>query len=174
MGKDIEEHILWNQHERMKRVRKLTDEAITKAIWQAELTEYQNEMIRIEFESLTKEFEIENFPEAEICIRIAKWRANALMRKMEREDMLMDAYIQLRDMLSKLRLENGLIIDPRAERRIIDHYNRPRRLREKFRDKTMDTIISIWVARSEYEYEFYMKFRKKLFPYLPPYDLPSQ
>lgn len=83
----------------------------------------------------------------------------------------MDTYIQVRDMISMLKPGNKLLINPMAERRIIDHYNRPRRLREKFRSQTLDLLLNVEIARSEYEQETYKKFRKKLFPYLPPYSI---
>jgi hypothetical protein len=46
------------------------------------------------------------YGEARIVIRIAQWRATEVMKQQEHEDLRQDAYIQMRDMLSSLKLEN--------------------------------------------------------------------
>lgn len=56
-------------------------------------------------------------------------------------------------MLSRLRLENGLLIDPLEEQIIIDQYNKPGRLREKFRSQIRDTFLTKIIAKLEPEDE---------------------
>ena len=89
----------------------------------------------------------------------------------------MDAYIQLRDMLSKLKIENGLIMNPenpgfeKEEKEIIYLYNNPEQLREKFRSRILDLLLRVYVIVAQDEELAYSQFRKRLFPYLPPYDV---
>ena len=92
-----------------------------------------------------------------ISILIAQWRAKDIIEAKEREDMAEDikndAYIQMRDMLSLLKIENGLIIQPEEETDIIALYENPERLREKFRSRTLDTLLMVEFARFDYEHE---------------------
>jgi hypothetical protein len=111
--------------------------------------------------------------EANICIKIAQWRAKAIIEVEREEDILMDAYIQMRDILSLLKTENGYIIEPWDEVETIDLYRNPERLRQKFRSQTLDIFFAGEILRSDDDYKHYQQFRKKLFPYLPPYDVSS-
>ena len=83
-------------------------------------------------------------------------------------------------MVSKLSIGNGIIMNPEdktyeeEEKNIMHLYNNPEPLREKFRSQVLETLLSIELARAEYEYEYYKKFRKHLFPYLPPYDITDE
>lgn len=112
----------------------------------------------------------EKFGEANICIKIAQWRARDLIKKKSNENFLLDTYIKLQNILSKLEPENWFIIDPRKEKWIIDHYNRPRRLREKFRSRAIDIFLAEEMIRAQCADEEAYLFRRKIFPYLPSYE----
>ncbi len=74
-------------------------------------------------------------------------------------------------MISKLKLENGLLIDPIEEKQTIDLYNNPERLREKFRSQALDMFINNIIARWEFQIEQSYKLRQQIFSYLPSYDI---
>ena len=177
MGKDLTERILWKQYESEKIAEKIANEAIITAMWQSDLTSYLTEMTKIEFKMMFEDLDIQDFPDAEVCIKIAKWRANDIIEQEKRDDIKMDAYIQLRDMLSKLKIENGLIMNPenpgfeKEEKEIIYLYNNPEQLREKFRSRILDLLLRVYVIVAQDEELAYSQFRKRLFPYLPPYDV---
>ncbi len=166
----ISEVIIWEQHE----ANKLTKETIKKII---EEIHWRNEYIQFltdESYKIMNEPVIKTMGEANVCVIIAQKKAIEIIEAQNQADIHMDIKIKIWDMLSKLKLESWLLIDPRAERRIIDHYNRPRRLREKFKTPILDLLLRVSVAIAEDEHTKYLEFRKKLFPYLPPYDFPPQ
>ena len=115
-----------------------------------------------------------SFWEANIVIKIAQWRANEVIEKEKREDLVVDEYIKVRDMLSRLQLDNGLLFDPRDEKRILHLYRHPEPLRAIFRSVVLDTLLMIEIARAEWHHEEYLQIRHKIFPYLPPYDTTSE
>lgn len=177
MGKDLNDRMLWKQYESEKIAEKLANEAIITAMWQSDLTSYLTEMTKIEFKMIFEDLDILDFSDAEVCIKIAKWRANDIIEQEKRDDLKMDAYIQLRDMLSKLRIENGLIMNPEdpeyeeKNKEIISLYKNPEQLREKFRSRILDLLLHVSIIIAQDEDLVFAKFRNKLFPYLPPYDI---
>ncbi len=86
MEKNISEEVIWKFYE----AEKMSKEVILKAVWQAQNTEYIDEMGRLEALNLSGEPDIKNFWEAEVCIKIAKWRASEYIRKQNYDDMLMN------------------------------------------------------------------------------------
>ncbi len=121
----------------------ITRLTIQKTTWEAENTEYLTETKRIQYESLIEESEIKDFSDAIVCIKIAKWRAKDFLERKKNEKIIKDVHKQLRNLLSKIKLTHGYLFDPSAEIEIIDHYNRPRRLREKFRAQQIENIINM-------------------------------
>lgn len=116
----------------------------------------------------------EKFGEANICIKIAQWRARDLIQKQSNENFQFDTYVKLQNILSKLKLENELIIDPLEEKQTIDLYNNPERLREKFKSKILDLLIRVCVIIAQDEDLIFLKFKKKIFPYLLSYEPKTQ
>jgi hypothetical protein len=161
---------LWKRHEAKTLTQKTIEGIIHRIHWENEYREF----LTAESYNIIHEPVIETLGEALVCVIIAQRKAMEIIEEQNQEDIKNDINIQIRDMLSKLKLENGLLIDPRAERRIIDHYNRPRRLREKFRSQILDIFLSITIARIEFRNEQSYKLRRQIFPYLPPYDFPPR
>lgn len=62
-----------------------------------------------------------------------------------------------------MKLENGFIIDPLEEKQIIDLYNNPERLREKFRSQVLDLLMRECVIIAQDEDLIFLKFKKKYF-----------
>ncbi len=164
---NIPEEVMWKQQEAYNAVQRIIEKIKLNIQWEAEnLGDITNESYKI-----LQEPDIQSFWEAEVCIKIAQWRAKNLIEKQAYEDLQMDAYIQLRDMISKLKLENGLLIDPIEEKQTIDLYNNPERLREKFRSQALDMFINNIIARWEFQIEQSYKLRQQIFSYLPSYDI---
>jgi hypothetical protein len=161
---------LWKRQD----AKTLTQKTIEGIIHRIHCENEYREFLTAESYSIIHEPVVERLGEALVCIIIAQRKAMEIIEEQNQEDIKNDINIQIRDMLSKLKLENWLLFDPRAERRIIDHYNRPRRLREKFRTPILDLLLRVSIAIAEDEHAKYLEFRKKLFPYLPPYDFPPR
>ncbi len=100
------------------------------------------------------------YPDARVCIFIAIWRADDVLKIIEQEE---DAYISLRDMFSKLKWE--WIINRFTERETIRLYRWWWVLWEKYRSKVLDVLINKWLIELELEPNSvlpYLKFRDNL------------
>jgi len=137
--------------------------------WFKDMLEHMPDEMWLKWE-LEKKNKWHIFGDAQVIIKIAQWRAMEIIKQQAIEDLRQDSYIQMRDMLSSLKLENWLLFDPRMERETIDHYRNPRRLSATFRSQRLDYMFLIEIMRAKYEDEIYQRVKHKIFPYLPPYD----
>jgi hypothetical protein len=156
---------IWESYE----AEKLAIEIIERAIWKSEYSEFVMEQAQKEA-STHEGQDIRHFPDAQVWIKIAQWRAKSLKQKKAYEHLWRKAYQELQNMIQKIQPENWLIINPEEEIWIIELYKNPGELREKFRSIIVENILNIWFEKSEYEHEKYLQFKNRILSHLPPND----
>lgn len=98
----IPTEVLWQYHESDTLTKETIEKIVQRIRWRNEYLEFLTD----ESYKVMSDPVVETLGEARICVLIAQKKAMEIIEKQNQEDIHMDIYIKIRDMLSKLKLEN--------------------------------------------------------------------
>lgn len=126
-----------------------------------------NEQIAIsETNKLIQRLKDDDYPtywDASVCIGVARWRSDETLKALKQDELKVDAYISLHDMLSYLK--GSTVINPYTEREAIRLYRWYWVISDKYRSKVLDVLINQWLYETELAKETiqsYHLFRSRL------------